>query len=108
MNVVEVEAAARRAADAIRAGAGPRFLECRTYRFRAHSMFDPQLSRDQAEVDAWTKREPISRRRDRTNAAGEIHEADVTASEEEAEQDVDDAVAFAATGARERGRELRK
>jgi pyruvate dehydrogenase E1 component alpha subunit len=98
MNVVEVEAAARRAADAIRAGEGPRFLECRTYRFRAHSMFDPQLYRDKAEVDAWTKRDPISRFRDWTIAAGEIHEADVTAIEEAAAKEVADAVAFAEAG----------
>ncbi len=35
----------------IRAGGGPHFLELRTYRFRAHSMFDPELYRDKAEVE---------------------------------------------------------
>ena len=40
MDVVAVESAARRAVEEIRAGGGPQFLECRTYRFRAHSMFD--------------------------------------------------------------------
>ena len=42
MDVVAVEAAARRAVEDIRGGGGPQFLECRTYRFRAHSMFDAQ------------------------------------------------------------------
>jgi TPP-dependent pyruvate/acetoin dehydrogenase alpha subunit len=46
MDVVAVEAAARRAADTVRAEGGPFFLECRTYRFRAHSMFDAELYRD--------------------------------------------------------------
>ena len=98
MNVVEVEVAARRAAEAIRAGEGPRFLECRTYRFRAHSMFDPQLYRDKAEVDAWTERDPISRFRDWAITAGEIHEVDVTAIEVAVAKEVADAVAFADAG----------
>ena len=61
MDPVAVEAAADRAVAAIRAGHGPRFLECRTYRFRAHSMFDPELYRDKAEVEQWRKRDPIPR-----------------------------------------------
>ncbi|MGZ8350858.1 MAG: pyruvate dehydrogenase (acetyl-transferring) E1 component subunit alpha [Allosphingosinicella sp.] len=98
MNVVEVEAAARRAADAIRAGDGPRFLECRTYRFRAHSMFDPQLYRGKAEVETWTERDPIPRFRDWAIAAGEIHETDVSDIEEAAAKEVAEAVAFAEAG----------
>ena len=50
MDVVAVEVAASRAAAGIREGSGPQFLETRTYRFRAHSMFDPELYRDKAEV----------------------------------------------------------
>lgn len=98
MNVVEVEAAVRRAGAAIRSGKGPRFLECRTYRFRAHSMFDPQLYRDKAEVDAWMERDPIPRFRDWAVAAGEIHDADVQAIEADAKKEIADAVAFAEAG----------
>ena len=48
MDVLAVEAAARRAADArARAATGPFLLELRTYRFRAHSMYDPELYRDE-------------------------------------------------------------
>src|SRR5512136_839845 len=61
MDVVAVEAAARRAVQAVRETRNPYFLECRTYRLRAHSMFDPQLYRDKAEVEAWRPREPIVR-----------------------------------------------
>ena len=50
-----------RAAHAVRRGEGPRFLETKTYRFRAHSMFDPDLYRDKAEVENWKKRDPIAR-----------------------------------------------
>ncbi len=52
MDVVAVEAAARRAVHAVRESRKPYFLECRTYRLRAHSMFDPQLYRDKAEVES--------------------------------------------------------
>ena len=45
----------------IRAGEGPRFIECQTYRFRAHSMFDAQLYRDKAEVEAWKQKGPVLR-----------------------------------------------
>jgi pyruvate dehydrogenase E1 component alpha subunit len=60
MDVAAVERAARQAADAVRAGEGPHFLELRTYRFRAHSMFDPELYRSKDEVEEWKKRDPIA------------------------------------------------
>ena len=59
MDVLAVEHAARRAVEAVRAGGGPHFLECRTYRFRAHSMYDPELYRDKAEVEHWKERDPL-------------------------------------------------
>ena len=56
--------ARRRAGGAARRGGGPRgggphFLELRTYRFRAHSMYDPERYRDKAEVEQWRQRDPI-------------------------------------------------
>lgn len=59
MDVLAVEDATRRAASAVRAGDGPRFLELLTYRFRAHSMYDAEKYRDKAEVAQWRKRDPI-------------------------------------------------
>ena len=58
MDVVAVEAAARRAAARDPRGRRAAFLECRTYRFRAHSMFDAQLYRDKAEVEEWKDARP--------------------------------------------------
>jgi pyruvate dehydrogenase E1 component alpha subunit len=60
MDVLAVEDATKRAAVAVRAGGGPHFLEYRTYRFRAHSMYDPELYRDKQEVEEWKKRDPIA------------------------------------------------
>ena len=59
MDVLAVEEAATAAARARALGRRPFFLECRTYRFRAHSMYDPELYRDKAEVEEWKKRDPI-------------------------------------------------
>lgn len=95
MDVVAVEVAARRAIAAIRETGKPFFLECRTYRFRAHSMFDAQLYRDKAEIEAWKSRDPITRFRDWALSANLIHADDVVRLEAEAAAEVEAAVAFA-------------
>jgi pyruvate dehydrogenase E1 component alpha subunit len=59
MDVLAVREAARRAVEAIRGGAGPHFLELRTYRFRAHSMYDSDRYRDKAEIASWKQHDPI-------------------------------------------------
>ncbi len=72
MDVLAVEQAARHAAEAVRGGGGPHFLELRTYRFRAHSMYDPDRYRDKAEVEEWKRRDPIDALAARMRAAGEL------------------------------------
>ena len=95
MDVVAVEVAARRAVAAIRENGRPRFLECRTYRFRAHSMYDPQLYRAKEEVEEWKGRGPILRFQKWALEAGELHENDVREIEAEVAREVSGAVAFA-------------
>ena len=95
MDVVEVEAAARRAAAAVRAGAGPQLLENRTYRFCAHSMFDAELYRDKAEVERWKARDPITCFSAWLLASGFLHEDDIAAIEADVARTVAEAVAFA-------------
>lgn len=63
MDPVQMEAAARRGIAHIRSGSGPYFIEARTYRFRAHSMFDTQAYRSRDEVDVWKQQDPIERLR---------------------------------------------
>lgn len=98
MSPVVVEAAARRAVDSIRAGNGPYFLECRTYRFRAHSMFDAQLYRTKEEIELWKQRDPISRTEAwlRENHMASDEELARIAAEVDAE--IEEAVAFAEAG----------
>lgn len=60
MDVLAVLEATAKAAAAVRRGGGPQFLELRTYRFRAHSMYDPDRYRDKEEVERWKERDPIA------------------------------------------------
>lgn len=59
MNVEAVHEAVSRAAARARAGEGPSFLEFRTYRYRGHSMSDPQKYRSKEEVETYKDRDPI-------------------------------------------------
>lgn len=95
MDVLAVEEAARAAVTRIRGGEGPVFLELRTYRFRAHSMFDAQLYRDRTEVEAWQKKGPIITLTTRLKAASLMTEEDYQRLEDEARAEVETAVSFA-------------
>jgi len=98
MDILVVEAAARRAVTQIRAGAGPVFLECKTYRFRAHSMYDPELYRSKAEVEEWKKRDPITNLASLLQQQGTISDSDLEQIEREIAKEIDDAVAYAEAG----------
>jgi pyruvate dehydrogenase E1 component alpha subunit len=95
MDVFAVEAATREAAEFARAGNGPALLELRTYRFRAHSMFDAQLYRDKAEVEEWRSRGPVITLTTRLKAAGLMTEDDFQRIERDADAEVQAAVEFA-------------
>jgi pyruvate dehydrogenase E1 component alpha subunit len=101
MDVVAVEDTTRRAVEAVRAGGGPHFLELRTYRFRAHSMYDPELYRTKAEVEQWKAHDPITAFIDRCTAAKLLSDDDVTAIERRTADEIADAVAFAESGSLE-------
>ncbi len=98
MDVIAVEAAARRAVHAIRETGKPYFLECRTYRLRAHSMFDAQLYRDKAEVEAWRQKEPIVRLRGWLEADRMIHPAEIEQIYRDVDEEIAEAVAFSEAG----------
>jgi pyruvate dehydrogenase E1 component alpha subunit len=108
MDVVEVAEAAEKAVSEIRAGEGPVFLECLTYRFRAHSMFDAELYREKSEVEAWKKKDPLIIFREKLEAMGHWSEVDAEALEKEVAEIVDEAVAFAESGTLEAVADLEK
>jgi TPP-dependent pyruvate/acetoin dehydrogenase alpha subunit len=98
MDVVACEEATQRAALAVRAGGGPYFLEFRTYRFRAHSMYDPQLYRDKQEVEVWKNRDPITNFQARLQTQGLVNDEDLKRIEEEIGAELAKAVEFAEAG----------
>ena len=98
MDVLAVEDAAVRAAEAVRGGGGPHFLELRTYRFRAHSMYDPDRYRDKSEVEAWRQHDPIAVLSGRLTDGGAIDSTKLDAIEIDVQAEVDDAVEFAEHG----------
>jgi pyruvate dehydrogenase E1 component alpha subunit len=98
MDPVRMEAAARLAVQHIREGHGPYFLECRTYRFRAHSMFDTQAYRSRDEVDDWKQRDPIEKLRAWMVDNHRISSEEEAAIASEIAVEVDAAVAFAEAG----------
>lgn len=98
MDPIQMEAAARRAVQHIRSGAGPYFLEARTYRFRAHSMFDTQAYRTRDEVEAWKQRDPIARLRAWMEANHQLDAAEAAAIDAEVTAEITAAVAFAEAG----------
>jgi TPP-dependent pyruvate/acetoin dehydrogenase alpha subunit len=90
-----VKEATRRPYLAVHSGGRPCFLEFRTYRFRAHSMFDPQLHREKQEVEEWKKRDPIIGLQTRLQEQGLLSEQDLAQLEEEIVGEITDAVQFA-------------
>ena len=108
MDVVAVEVAARRAIEAIRRDSAPSLLECRTYRFRAHSMFDTQLYRSKEEIETWRKRDPIRQLQTWLEQTGLIHGDEVERIEAGIAAEVDAAVAFAEAGTWEPVEELER
>jgi len=98
MDVLAVETATRRAAEAVRGGEGPCFLEFRTYRFRAHSMYDPELYRSKEEVEQWKKRDPLVTYEARLRQWGLLTDAEKAKIEAAVDAEVAEAVAFAEAG----------
>jgi TPP-dependent pyruvate/acetoin dehydrogenase alpha subunit len=98
MDLLAVEAVAHRMAAVVRHGHGPRLVEARTYRFRAHSMYDPELYRSRAEVERWKARDPIVLFTTALAGRGLAGEADLQALEASVGAEVEAAVAEAEAG----------
>jgi pyruvate dehydrogenase E1 component alpha subunit len=97
MDVLAVERAALAAAEVVRGGQ-PYFLELRTYRFRAHSMADPDLYRSKEEIEHWKERDPIALFEQRLRAEGLLADLDVDSIEASVLSVVDEAIEVAESG----------
>jgi len=108
MDVVEVHEAAKRACTQVREGKGPVFVEFQTYRFRAHSMFDPDLYRHKGEVEQWKTRGPIHTFSARLKSQGDLTEERFLAVDRAVLQEAEQAVKFAEAGTWEPVEDLAK
>ena len=95
MDVLQVREAALRVIDEIRNGSGPQLLEIMTYRYRGHSMGDPERYRKAAEVHKWQEEDPIGIYRKYLLAQGIADEAGLDQQDDSALNEVTDAVEFA-------------
>jgi pyruvate dehydrogenase E1 component alpha subunit len=95
MDVEAMHEATSRLAERIRAGEGPMFLEAICYRFRGHSMADPEFYRDKGEIRRWRELDPIEQIKRRMVADGEIDDAGFARLQAEADAVANGAAAFA-------------
>jgi len=107
-DIVAVHEAAKKAQQHVRAGKGPFFVEFQTYRYRAHSMFDPDLYRDKKEIEEWKTRGPLHTFTARLKAEKKLTEQQFLALDAEVAKEVEDAVAFAEAGSWEPVEDLTK
>ncbi|MFN8344231.1 MAG: pyruvate dehydrogenase (acetyl-transferring) E1 component subunit alpha [Spirosomataceae bacterium] len=94
MDVEAVHEAVSRAAERARSGQGPTFLEFKTYRYRGHSMSDPQKYRTKEEVEEYKKRDPIEMVKAKILANGMATEEELAAIDAKVKQQVEEAVKF--------------
>ncbi len=108
MDVIEVAKAAEKAVTDIREGKGPVFIECLTYRFRAHSMFDAELYREKTEVNEWKEKDPLAVFQKILEKKKLWTKIDLGKIEEEVKTVIDEAVEFAENGTLEPVSDLEK
>ena len=106
MDVLAVRAAAQRAVERARAGEGPTVLECLTYRFRGHSLADPDELRAEEEKQFWAQRDPLKALERDLVGAGLTSSEDLRAIEKEIDVIVQDCVDFALSAPEPDGSEL--
>jgi pyruvate dehydrogenase E1 component alpha subunit len=95
MDVLDTEAVIAEAVRCAREERKPQLVEAVTYRFRGHSMADPEEYRTKEEVEEWRKRDPIETFGKRLMDEDVVSEKDLEKLDEEAMAKVDEAVKFA-------------
>ena len=95
MDLLAVYETTSRMLEEIRGGSGPQMLELMTYRFRGHSMGDPERYRKQEEVHKWQEEDPIGIFRRKIIALKAATAKELDKQDDIAEREVDEAVQFA-------------
>ncbi len=95
MNPESVYEAVSRAAEYIRAGSGPYFLELRTYRYKGHSVSDPAKYRSKEEVEVYKGKDPIKMLEDKLLTGSIASESEIQAIKDMIKEEIEEAVKFA-------------
>src|SRR4051794_4882775 len=91
MDVLDVEACVSAALQKAREDRQPQLVEAVTYRFRGHSMADPEEYRTKEEVEEWRRRDPINTYRERLEQEGALGDGELEKLDEQAVKVVDEA-----------------
>jgi pyruvate dehydrogenase E1 component alpha subunit len=108
MDVLAVHRAAKEAVARARAGEGPTLIEALTYRFRGHSLADPDELRSKEEKEFWFARDPIVKFADYLTSSGLMTAQELTAIDAEIQAVIDDSVEFAESSPEPDPSELRR
>ncbi len=108
MDVLAVYDAAKTAVARARAGEGPTLIEAMTYRFRGHSLADPDELRPKEEKEFWFARDPITKFANYLVAEGLFTQAELAAIDKEIQDVIDDSVEFAENSPEPDPAELRR
>jgi pyruvate dehydrogenase E1 component alpha subunit len=108
MNLMQVREKALEMIEEIRAGSGPQFLEVHTYRFRGHSMGDPERYRQQDEIRKWQENDPIGIYRKFILKEKIASEEELNEQDKQAVEVVEEAVRFAESSPEPAAEELFK
>ncbi len=95
MSPESVHEAITKAANHIRSGAGPYFLEIRTYRYKGHSVSDPAKYRTKEEVQSYQDRDPLKTTEEKILGLGLATEEEIQAIKERVRFEIEDSVQFA-------------
>ena len=95
MDAIEVYEATKRAAERVRSQKRPEMIEAKTYRFRGHSVADPEVYRAKEEVEQWKQRDPIVRLRNKLKGEGTLNDEQIAQIDEEVEKICNEAIEFA-------------
>ncbi len=108
MDVLEVVAKTKKALEYISNEKKPYFLEFKTYRFRPHSMFDPDLYREKSELEVWKKHCPIDSFSSSLLSTQIISEDSLKNLKIEIENEMQEAIVFAEKSLEESVNELER
>ncbi len=95
MSPEDVHNAVLRAVNRAREKGGPTLLEIKTYRYKGHSMSDPQKYRDKEEVEEYKQRDPIEHCFNKLIKEFGVPESEIEVINERVKKEVDDSVTFA-------------